>query len=357
MPIETHTARIYDRGGVRSLFEIKGLSKVKWTRERDEMSEALVELPTTEIDRQAEKLVSITPGRHELVIFRDKERVWEGPCNIPKLEGDVFSISALDTLHYWNRTVMRVPYSSAGTAVEPVVSRIARIARAELARKEALGYNLLSFLNAYVKTGDARTTTTTAAYQATVYGHLESLAARNGIDYTVVGRGVHLWDTSRGAMGTTPVVSQKDFLSRVTIAKYGAELATIAYATDGQGVSGIAGGVDPYFGEVELLATAYDEEKDEVRPTLAELNEQAVRNLRGRNPVPLTIRVPENSSIAPDGVLQPQFWVPGIYVPLRGNFGPYQIQQMQKIQKVTVTEDSDGENVQISLYPASTQDA
>jgi len=356
--IENHTAQIFDRGGKQMKFDLKGVSKIKWTRERDEMSEASVDIPIKEVDRQGDNLASIDPGRHELVIFRNEQRVWEGPCNIPKQERDKFSITANDTLHYYNRTAMRAGYSSAGTAVEFVARRIERIARAELARKEAMGYNLLSFLTAYTQTGDARTTTTTAPYQSTVYGHLETLAARAGIDYTMIGRALHIWDTSRGRMGTTPIATQADFLSDVTVARYGAELATHSYATDGQGVAGMAGGNDPYYGEVELIATAYDEEIDEVRPTLAELTEQAARNLRGRNPTPMTIKVPENSSINPKGVLgNMDYWVPGIYIPLRGKIGSFEVNQLQKLQKLTVTETDKGETVQMSLYPASTQDA
>jgi hypothetical protein len=356
MPIENHTATIYDRGGMRPLFELKKLSSVKWGRERDDMSSAQLTLSSNEVSRQAENLNQIDPGRHELVVFRDGVRQWEGPCNIPTQTGEIFSLTANDTLHYYNRRVMHARYSSASPNVEYVVRRFERIARAELARKEALGYNLLSYLNVYQDADDAKTSTVTEAWQATVYGHLESLAAKSGIDYTMVGRALHVWDTSKPKLGTTPVVSQKDFRGKITVAKYGAELATRTIVTDGQGAAGQAGGEDPYYGEVELLATAYDEETDDVLPTLDELIAQAKRNLRGRMPTPLTVRVPENSSIDPRGVFKPEFWVPGIYVPLRGVFGSAPVTQMQKLQNVTVTEGPDGETVQVSLYPATSAD-
>jgi hypothetical protein len=355
--IESHTVAIYDRGGKTELFRLKDLSEVKWGRDRDAMSTASVKINLDSQLKQKENLDRIDPGRHEMVIFREDEREWEGPINLPQFQRSQCTIGANDTLQYWNRTVLHAAYSSVYPNTEKVVARIGRMARAELARKEALGYNLLSFLNLYVDADDASTSTSTKAFQMYLFTHLDTLAAKSGIDYTVVGRAVHIWDTSKMKMGRTPVVTENDFLSDARVALYGSELATSTTVTDGSGVFATAGKIHPYYGEWELLSNPYtDEEKDAEPPTVKEMAAQATRNLKGRNPVPMEVSIPDNSSINPSGALKVQNLIPGIYVPLSVSLGIKSVTQMQKLQSMRVTETAGGEDVQVSLYPASSSD-
>jgi hypothetical protein len=48
--------------------------------------------------------------------------------------------------------------------------------------------------------------------------------------------------------------------------------------------------------------------------------------------------------------------VPGVYMPLRANFHGLEVSQMQKLQSVTISETEKGENVQITLTPATQAD-
>src|SRR6202000_182584 len=104
---------------------------------------------------------------------------------------------------------------------------------------------------------------------------------------------------------------------------YGMEFATRSIVTDGQGNwaeadTEVNGGVDPYYGlgetvkhtEVTTDGTAV------ATPTQADLISQADRNLVGRNPTPLQVRVPDGSEINMDGVLTIDMLVPGVYIPL-----------------------------------------
>lgn len=359
-PVEKHSVFIYDRGGRRRVAEIEKPSQVAWSRLRDEVSEGSVTLDASQAVRQRAQLEQVEPMRHELVIFRGDERVWEGPLTLLQSVGDQVTFGAKDVLHYANRRAMHARYSNAFPNVDSVVRRAAKILRAEMALRETENppINVLPHLRTWEFPTDARTSRVTEAYEMYVYEHLDELAAKGGLDYTVLGRSILLWDTSR-PIGQTRAVTQADFLGPLRISIYGMEFASWSISTDGEGNAGIAGNADPYYGNVELLATAYDEEtadKDEAPPTVAELRSQAVRNLAGRNPVPVHVGVPENSRLNPNGVLAIGDLVPGVHIPLTVASPIRTLSQMQKLNNVKVTETSSGEEITVSMGPASASD-
>jgi hypothetical protein len=357
-PLTHHTAWVMHRGGQRRIAQLKDISLCRWERLRDDISQATVQITGDLSSSQERTLNSLEPGRHELCIYRDKVRSWEGPITLLTYSRSGLEVNAKDVLYYLYRTKIHAAYSSAYPNVEYVTSRIKRIMLAELARKEALSpaYNIVPYIVEHHLATDAKTAMITAADQYTLFEHLDNLAANNGIDYTVVGRAIHLWDTSVSAMGKTRTVTENDFLGDVVVSVYGSELATSATVTDGNGMSATAGGIDPYYGEWEVLATAYDESDGANPPTAPEMLSQAKRNLSGRNPTPLQVRVPDNSSVNPKGVLTVNDMVPGVYIPLLAKLNIREVSQMQKLQSVQFEETSTGETVNVTLTPASKAD-
>lgn len=350
-----HSAWIYDQGGETRLFEIKNCAEISYERVRDDQSTARVTVAAVERDRQLDQLGQIEPGRHELHIFREDKLAWCGPVNLPETsnEFDLFEMSAKDVTFYWDRTAIENVYSNAYPNNDYTVNRIEKIARSELARKEGW-WKLLNHLHFYVQSGDARTSAKNARMSLTLFDHIDDFASRGGIDYTVVGREQHFWDTSRAAMGTGPTITRADFLAEPKAKKYGSELATRVVATDGQGGYGVAGGTDAYYGEWDIVVQAYDAETDTVKPTAAELRSQASLSLKGRNPTPLQLTVPAGSSINPSSPLYDlDLLIPGIHLPLDLTIGTRTVQRTQKLQNVTVTENSKGETISVSLYPAA----
>lgn len=355
--ISKHTVYIYDRGGKTRIDQVLDIRLVRWNRIRDDISEGTVYLSAKSCAAQADFLASIEPGRHEMVIFRGDERVWEGPMGLVKYTRSGAELHAHDVMYYAYKTAMHAAYSSAYPNTEFVVARAKRIMIAELARKEALSppINVLPYLTDHQTPTDAKTSRVTKAMEKTVWEHVDDMAARGGMDYVTVGRAIHLWDTSK-PLGQTPTVTEDDFLGDVYVSVYGSELATRSIVTDGEGVWGSAGGVDPYYGEWEDLETAYDETDGESPPTSAEMASQASRNLAGRNPTPLQIRVPDNSSLNPNGVLAVTDLVPGVFVPMRAQMTARKVMQMQKLNKVQFEETADGENITVVMFPASGSD-
>lgn len=351
-----HTVMIYDRGGFTRLFQLEDVISVQWQRVRDDISlaDVTVSSPGPECLRLLEQ---IEPGRHEMVLFRGTQRVWEGPITLMVEQQGLtptVQLQARDVMHYAYRLIMRRTYSNKFPNIVTTVSRAANILRTEMGRRETENppINVVPHMQVITSTDMARTSRVTKPYQATAFEDIDSLAAYSGLDYTVIGRRIVLFDRHH-ALGRTPTVTQADFLGDVRISVYGMELATFAAVTGGNGMYGIAGGSNSYYGQWEILDSAYDEEADSAAPTQGELNSQARRNLSGRLPTPVQIRVPENSQINPSGVFTIDNLIPGIQVPVRAKLAIREVQQYQKLQKVQVNDDANGERIQVTLVPST----
>lgn len=363
-----HTVYLNDRGGRQRIGELKSPTFTRYNRIRDDQSLATVQISGTAIEANAALLEQLAVGRHELCIFRGRERVWEGPITLAQWKKDSVELRAHDVTHYLNRTVMKSAYSNAYPALDFVVARIAGIIANELGVKEALDppINVLPYMRTYVQEGDARTSRTTFAAEATVWQHLDDLAAKAGLDYTVIGRALHIWDTSRPALGRLRKLTEADFLGEVYIAAYGMEVATQTFVSDGQGNFGRAGGIDDFYGEIDLLAQAYDEngnavDQQDLDPSndtipIAEMEDQATRNLKGRNPTPLGLKIPDGSALRTDRGINLDVLIPGVIIPVSATLAGRTIDQNMKLKEVRVEQTADGEAVAVVLTPASESD-
>jgi len=104
------------------------------------------------------------------------------------------------------------------------------------------------------------------------------------------------------------------------------------------------------------MYTIYNE-NGTAAPTQGELDSQARRNTSGRSPSPIEVRIPDNSTIFLSADVGINALVPGVQVPLRATLNARDLAQQQKIDSVTVTETADGENVQVTLTPATKPDS
>lgn len=355
--VSGHTAFIYDRGGRRRIAQIMDLSQVKWTRRRDEPSEAMIRIEGGACSRQADLLASFEPKRHELVIFRGDERVWEGPVWRMAWGSSSVEIHAKDVTAYLFGTPLSQEYSDAYPNISTVTGRIHSIIVNEMAVWEELDppVNVLPYLTIHHFPNEARTAMRTTPFEMTVGEHLDALAQRQGIDYTAIGRAIHIWDTSR-SLGRTRTLTEADFFGEIIITAYGADHTEVAYVVTEDGAFGSAGAPSSYYGPWTKIFTVYNEDGTEL-PTQAELDSQAQRNLSGRTPVPVEVRVPDNSSIRLSHDLTLDHLVCGVQVPLRATLNARKLDQLQKIDLVTVTETSSGETVQVTLSPATRPDS
>jgi hypothetical protein len=362
----THEVYLFDRGGTRRIAKITPTTLVRWNRIRDDISEATVIV--TKPDAQCcDVLASMAVGRHELVIFRNGERVWEGPLTRVAYKADSVEMVAHDVCHYLSRTIMRAAYdnrySKTKSKVGPVTRRAQIILSNELKRKEGLipPINVLRFLEVRTHPKTTKTSRFTHAYASSVWEELDHMAAKLSLDYTTIGRRIIINDV-HDIIGRTEMLTDKDFSDQLVITVYGMELCTRSAVSDGEGHWAAVGGNDKFYGEVELIHSQYGEGvqfADPEKPTAAELKaltremtSQAQRNLAGRYPVPTVVRIPDNSRLDPKAPVTISQLVPGIRVPIRATMTCLVMEQDQKLDKVTVEETEDGENVAITLGPA-----
>ena len=357
MPCTEHRAFLYDRGGENRISEIWPLMRCRWERARDDVSTANIFAPRPD-PRCITALKEIEPGRHEIAIYRNNVRVWEGPVTLTTEEGRQITIDARDVGHYCGRTIMRSAYNNNYPKITQAVKRLEFILRHELARKEALNppINVLKYLDVRNLPNTAKSTRSTKKFEHYVLDEMEEMAWRGGIDYVIVNRKIILFDTDDN-IGEGPQITEADFLGDIAIASYGMELATYSAVNDGLGHYGAFGGTDPYYGEIELLHSAYDSGGDSTAAATAisvkELTKQAERNMKGRYPTPVVLRVPQNSTLTPDSATRlMDYLIPGVRFPVRATNTYRQLEQVQKLDRVVFEETEAGETINITLSPA-----
>lgn len=374
---QIHRAMIYDRGGTRRLGELKNLSQVDWSRDRDGVSEAGIVIQGSACDKARPLLQRIASKRHELVIYRGDDRVWEGPIFRIGDEGSRITIFAKDVVAYLFGTMLSRDWDNrpnSASGVTEVTTRMEQIISHELVTSRtgrALGgstiilpawetldppINVLPHLVVHHFPNEARTAAFTRAFETTVGTHLASAARTSGIDYTAIGRAIHLWDTSR-SIGQIRTLTEADFFGNIIVTEYGADHTQAAYVLGQEGVYGEA--INPenleLYGPWSTSFTAYNEEGS-AAPTVSALNSQAARNTSGRSPVPVEVRVPDNSSIRLSESLRISDLVPGVQVPLLATLNARARNQLQKLDHLRVTETAAGEDVKVTLTPATRPD-
>lgn len=400
-----HSAFIYDRGGTRHIASLRDLSLVKYERVRDNISEATVRLLGDACSDQQGIIDAIRTHRHEMRLFRGDEIAWEGVIHRAASTDGEAEIVAKDILTYLDYQPLTQTYSNATVGgvkhVDTVTGRIEKIIEYELShgrimrvpkagnnahvtRLRALGWtidtvasnggfdvhlpaleadellpaiNVLAHMNVHHFPNEAETTAVTEPYEYTVFEHLLSLARRAGIDFTVVGRALHIWDVSRN-LGRLPQWTEANFTDKIIVTEYGSDHTQAAYSSAQNGLYGSALNLEnlEFYGPWTTIYTAYQEEGTP-DPSQVELNSQARRNVSGRSPAPIEVRVPDNASLILDDTVTLRSLVPGTQVMLRATLAARQVAQLQKIDHVVVTEDEKGEHIQVTLTPATKPDS
>lgn len=372
--IDRHSVYIADRGGMRRVGQLVDVSQITWDRRRDETSEAQVIVQGDACSRQASLLRDIEPKRSELVIYRDNERVWEGPVNRVGWHADWVEIVARDVTDYLFHRPLSIAWDNSYPDVTEVTTRMGEIIEYELTNPFTFladdgvtpvqfpawedidpPANIVDHVVIHHFPNEARTSASTTPFQMTVGEHLDNFARSGGIDYTTVGRSIHVWDVSR-SIGQGRTLTEADFFGEVIVTAYGSDFASAAFTVAEDGRFGGAGEPEDYYGPWAKIFTVYDEDETNP-PTQADLNSQARRNLVGRNPVPIEVRVPDNSSLRLSPGLGFEHLVPGTYFPLLATLNARRVSQMQKLHRVVVKETPEGENISVTFIPASREDS
>ena len=361
---------VYARGGLHRLGEITEKVQVKWSRVRDDISEATVQIGGWS-DDCGQLLAALRTWQMELVVFRDNgdsgpQRVWEGPITRLTYEKDAVEVAAHDCMAYVYRRILRLGFNDAFQVGGGGLTTVTR--RAAWVIQNALSYddpNMLAYMQVLDLPDDARNSRVVPEYSTTAWALVDDFAAKAGLDYVTVGRKIVLWDT-HGPIGLLPEMRDGDFGTPPIVTEYGMQLANYYAVTNNNGVWGAADrfvdGSPEFYGYIEMLSSAYGESDaaasaevltPEARLELeATLTEQASRNIAARYPAPLVARVPDNSTLNPELSVGINQLIPGVHVPLRSDSTLRPVTQMQKLDRIEVTQNDKGEQVTATLSPA-----
>lgn len=373
--IEGHRVSIYDRGGKRRVHNLVDVASIEWERIRDSKSAATLSILGRACDEQADTIRNIAEsvGRYELVVYRGSDRVWEGPLRVAKTVRDRATIVAADVKEYLDFTSLTIPWPNAdGGGPTLMGDRLEQIITHELSTSYNMTTNSGSILvprweeidppinvlpYMLVHPGTVLTRSDTLDFEMTLGEHIDNLVD-GGMDYTIVGRRLILWDSAL-SIGQTRRLTDADFYGDIEVARYGPEHRSISHLSatqegaegeEGNRGVGHAGSPHDYYGVWEHITSMQNEESTDT-PTQTELNTQAGRDIVHRTPVPVEVRIPDGVGIRLSHDLTINDLIPGVIVPVTTALNIQQVTQPQRLDKVKVTETAAGETVQVTLSP------
>lgn len=371
--VEHHRIAIMDRGGARLVHNLVDLGEIEWSRERDRKTLSTAVIGGTACEAQADIIrdVANSAGRYEMAVFRGQSRVWEGPIRQVRTLSDRAVILAADVKEYLDRASLTKPWpNSDGGGPTYMADRLEEIIEYELStaytmstntgsvvvqRWEALDppINVLPHLIMY--RGRVVTTSDTQAFEMRLGEHFDNLVD-GGMDYTVVGRSIIIWDSVL-SIGQTRRLTEADFLGQIEVVRNASEHWSISHLAASQedeetGVIrvGHAGAPHPFYGVWENIVTQQSE-TGTATPTQVALNGQASRDILHRTPAPLEIRIPDGVSLRLTHDLTIDHLVPGVIMPVVTAQNIQRVSQPQRLDKVVVTENSQGETIAVTLSP------
>ncbi|UDL16231.1 minor tail protein [Microbacterium phage Kozie] len=370
--ITKHRLSIYDRGGARRIDNLVDVASVTWERARDAKSTAEFTLSGRSCEAQADIIRKIADGagRYEVVVHRGEDRVWEGPIRRVATLRDKATFLATDIKEYLDRTSLSVAWPNSDEGGPTLMGdRLDEIISWELAEPYAMNtnsgavvvprwegltppINVLPFLTVYP--GTVLTRSSTDDFEMMLGEHIDNLVD-GGMDYTVVGRRMIIWDSAL-SIGQTRRLTDADFYGDIEVIRYPSEHWSISHLSasrdDDSGVRGVghAGAPHDFYGVWENIVSMQSEEST-AEPTQVELNGQAQRDILHRTPVPLEVRIPDGVGLRLTHDLTIQQLVPGVIMPVVTDKNIQRVTQPQRLDRVKVTETATGETVQVSLSP------
>ena len=349
----THTAFIYERGGVTLVGQLTGLVHLEWERVRDDISKAHVRLIGSEC---CTILADTSTVIHELHIYRSGEKVWEGVITRLEFEHDGSDIYAEDLLWVPKRRAVEMGYDWSKNPVNAIDLAVYLLKDLCYSRYGD-PWNMAANVIPVYGPGDPETVRAINSWEATVWDELDILAEDGGIDYTVVNRTIYIWDVHL-RWSTLPDLVDTDISSFPRIVEYGNEFANRVAYTDGSGYAGVAvadsGTLNTYSHYVDVIISTEDRHEDEPPSSLVLSNwyDVALRNVQKMYPPKVAIVVPANSTLMPSSPWVVNDLIPGSWMMVSMDRLCRSVNEWQRLEAVKVVEDENGERVQITCGSA-----
>lgn len=342
-------AFIYVRGGQQRVAEVPGVTRVQWGRILDDLSacEVTAVVHGNHSAECCDLLPYIHTWQHELVVFRDGARVFEGPIHRKAQRGNTWTFTAWDVLGWTQRRVHK------GHAGGPfyVINTADAMVRAAFSEADP---NVLAHLTTLGANTGGAVVRDVQARSGYYFDDLDALADQ-GINFTTVGRRIILWPEHLTLGRTDVLVPERHLVAESEFIEDGMLLSTRAWAKGDAPepvadeetfpVEGYSGGVDSFYGLVETLTSA----PGVVDQTGINWVAQAQRN--ATFPAPDQLVIPDGSTLNCDAPFAMEQLVPGVVVPVATLTGCQKRNETMILSGVVVTQGADAEQVQITLSP------
>lgn len=334
---------LYWRGGATRIGPLPGMTSLKYGRVMGGTGVATFTATANATTRDF--LGSIHPWAMELVVFRDGDRVWEGPVVLPTWQGEVLSLTAWDVTGFNKRRAHRGRVSL--TPVD-VLTELTATITAGLTLDDP---GVLAHLTSNTVDGTVVNVARDVAPWSGYYGDDAEALAKQGASYTAIGRRIHCWRTDAPPARLRTLDPSKHIAGQSQITEDGTALATqvIAVNSDIVGTASISVPVDPYYGLVELITSA-----DSVTDT-AGASAVAARLLRASYPAPQSLSLPGGVALNADAPYSLASLVPGVVIPVADASTPRRMQATPVLTAVDVSQDPGGEQVTITLVPPDSE--
>ena len=377
----TYSAVIHWRGGAQPYpaASMERLTDVKWNRTINDIAEAEVTVLKGSISPECcEAIGRAEPWVHELSIYRDTELVWQGPIMSTTARRESITINARDVFAWLDKLVntWRVTYTattadSAGRKAAPITYIAWNHLRLNLEESTLSVPSDYPGIMDYIVRRDTGLPTikvekdgsTNTAIWAEYLGNMWREWAKRGLTWTTIGRRLLLRGKPTSATRALARLTLDDFAGEVEVIRDGTTGATYGFATtqSSQNISKDGdeeasktlgtGRVGTAYGRLDVLVHV-----DEEKVTDADLREAARDAIAGRYPVPLTISIPDGSTLTTTAPVRMEQLVPGERFDVLADAYCTPIVQGFMLSDVDVSWQSGSEKVAISLVPLADVD-
>lgn len=364
----THTAAIYESGGVTFVGPLDRLINVTWQRIRDDISRASVSVEPACCAALGELGTVI----QELHIFRDGEPVWQGIITRIEYEDDQVQLFAEDILWVTKRRALERGYNytftGGGGGPQSAVVHAGDSLGPRCYEKYGDPWNMGGNIIEVNGPSDPLMSRAINAWSMTVWEDLDYIAQYFGIDYVVVNRQVYIFETHLD-WNPLPALDEAWLNRNPRIVEYGNSFANRFIKTDGSGYAGIATAgsantdiytqyIDFVANEVEQLERQNDAlnrgEPEVPTPTeLAAWRETAVSRLADIQMPQTSIVIPGGTTLLPTTTWDVDILTPGSWFPVEIDRACKSLSEYHKLNEVKVTETgTEGETVSIASSSA-----
>lgn len=386
---------IYERGGQIPVGQLVEATRVSWSRIRDGISSAQVDVPMANC---CDLLEQIEPVQNEMHVIRDGDVVWQGVITRMEFEYDQVQIFAEDMLWVAKKRALYQSYNYMDPCEKcppgPLYGTggISAIEHARILLEDdcyggptgGVGdeWSMLGHLFPIVGPNDPRSNRQANAWSTSYWQEFDILAEDYGIDYTVIGRDIYWFDIH--LKNWTPVLAPldpADIADYPRIVEYGNSFASRYIRTDGSGYAGIAEAtpdmIQKYGTHIDTISSetsqadampprlVVDEDGNVVpgAPVLpdppsdakmATWTATAQRRVEDLYPVRRNVVVPANSTLMPTSPWDINTLAPGAWTQVTvDRLCRDSVTEWQRLHELKVSETgAGGEMVQVSLISA-----